>query len=75
MEVIAENAFKDIKRYNKVIFEPAPEGTEKVYELSIDNNAFQNAGITEIELPSRIKMLGTAVFKGCKQLVSVKFAK
>ncbi len=75
VEVIAANAFKDIKRYNKVIFEPAPEGTEKVYKLSIDNNAFQNAGITEIELPSRVEMLGTAVFKGCKQLVSVKFAK
>lgn len=90
VEIIAVNAFKDIKRYNKVVFEPAPkkpetegpEGeatlseeseTEKAYELEICNSAFQGSGITEIELPARVKSLGTGVFYLCSSLASVTF--
>ena len=69
---ISAGAFKNIKRFGKVEFQKPAEGESEV-DLTICANAFYGSGITEIELPARLKSLETDVFNSCKSLTTVTF--
>ena len=66
LTTIASKAFKDKEKLKKVIF---PDTTER-YKLNIGDNAFEDTGLTEINLPT-YATYGNYAFANNKNLVNI----
>ena len=68
---IGDNAFYGCKNLTTVIFEPTPEGVEKV-DLTIGDSAFNACTkLATIELPVRTVSIGESAFRECKALTNM----
>ena len=72
---IETSAFEDCTFLEKIVFED-PTGTEAAKALEIGNRAFAGCtSLVEVKLPTRLDVLGEAVFADCIKLVGDKATK
>ncbi len=72
LTTIGVNVFTDMTTLATVEF--TSSGTPGTKFTTIDDNAFQNTGISEIVIPTSVTNIGAYAFEGCRKLTSVTFA-
>ena len=72
---IASNTFKDCVNLTEVRLPSTLVGSNSDSTAGISESAFQNSGITGIEIPIGLKRIGKNAFMDCAALTTVTFAK